>query len=69
MWTNDETLKDLEYSQRRSEKKLRHRERQKLARHKKWKKLYGPAVLLMLSGMFFTLVATLQTLGKIKKYL
>ncbi|KAL8619167.1 hypothetical protein ACOMHN_049949 [Nucella lapillus] len=63
MWTNHSTLKDLEYSQRRSEKKQRQRERRKYYQKRCWKKVYLPAVLSMVTGTFLTLCATLQTLA------
>ncbi|KAK7113809.1 uncharacterized protein [Littorina saxatilis] len=63
MWTNDKTLKDLEYSQRRTEKKQRRREHKKDAINRCWQKLYIPAVVGMVGGTFLTLCGTLQSLG------
>ncbi|XP_076459919.1 uncharacterized protein LOC143293014 [Babylonia areolata] len=63
MWTNDTTIKDLEYSQRRTEKKQRRKERRKDYQKRCWKKVYLPAVLGMVVGTFLTFCATLQSLA------
>ncbi|KAL8616909.1 hypothetical protein ACOMHN_041828 [Nucella lapillus] len=63
MWNDDKTLKDLEYSQRRAEKKQRQQERRKAAHNRRWKKLYLPATLAMVVGTVLTLSGTLRSVG------
>nr|KAG5697859.1 hypothetical protein BaRGS_017116 [Batillaria attramentaria] len=64
LWRDDKALKDLEYSQRRTEKQQRRRERKKDRRYRRWKMLYLPAMLGMVGGTVLTLTATLQGLGR-----
>lgn len=64
LWTNEKTLKDLEYSQRRTDKKQRRRQRKRNRRYRRWKLLYLPALVGMLGGTMLTLTATLQGLGQ-----
>ncbi|XP_076458271.1 uncharacterized protein LOC143292002 [Babylonia areolata] len=64
MWTDGQALRDMEYSQRRTEKKQRREERKKEAHnHRRWKRLYLPSVLIMLTGTILTLCGTMRSMS------